>query len=404
LLVVASTYPRWGGDHEPGFVHDLVRQLVQSFDVKVVSPHAPGAVTAEVLDGADVRRYRYAPVGLETLVSDGGMLANLRRTRWKWLLVPGFLASQLAMLLRLHRAWKPDAIHAHWLLPQGLVAALALRLLRARTPLLLTSHGTDLHALRSPAMLALKRFALRRTSAVTVVSTPMQEELRRLGVAGINSAVMPMGVDLSERFTPDATGWRSSDELLFVGRLAETKGLRHLLAAMPAVLSAHPSVSLTVVGHGPELEARRAQVAALGIADKVLFEGALPQRALPRLYRRAAALVAPFEEGPSGAREGLGLVMVEAVGCGCPVITTRQPATQDVFGTAGPAGLAEPADPRSLAEEIIRVLSDLGGARRSTMQLRPVVVEKFGMGRVAGRYATVIGDLIRASGGGSPGP
>jgi glycosyltransferase involved in cell wall biosynthesis len=396
LLVVASTYPRWAGDHEPGFVHGLVRGLLPVFDVLVVCPHAPGAAASEILDGAEIRRYRYAPPRFETLVNDGGILANLRRSRWKWLLVPGFLASQLVMVWRLRRRWKPDAMHAHWLLPQGLVTAIALAFPRARTPLLVTSHGTDLHALRAPVLVALKRFAARRASAITVVSAAMQGELERIGVEDAKASVLPMGVDLAERFTPDARVERAGDELLFVGRMTETKGLRHLVAAMPAILAAHPSVRLTVVGHGPELEACKARAIALGIADHVLFEGALPQAALPGYYRRAAVFVAPFEEAPSGAREGLGLVMVEAVGCGCPVVTTRQPATADVFGETGPAGLAEPGSAQSLASEIIRTLDDPMAARRKTADARAHVVERFGMEGVAARYAALLAALMGA--------
>jgi glycosyltransferase involved in cell wall biosynthesis len=391
LLVVTSTYPRWEGDHEPGFVHGLARELLPFFDVMVLCPHAPGAAVLEVLDGVAVRRYRYAPTRLETLVNDGGILGNLRHSRWKWLLVPGFLASQVVAFRRLRHSWKPDVVHAHWLLPQGLAATLGLSFPRARTPLVVTSHGTDLHALRAPVLAALKRFVVRRAAAITVVSAAMLDELWRIGGDEPKSHVLPMGVDLTGRFVPDVGSPRSNDEILFVGRIAETKGLRHLLDAMPAVLSARPSARLRVVGFGPELEMRKTQAKALGIGEKVQFEGAMPQGALPALYRRAAMLVAPFEEAPSGAREGLGLVMVEAVGCGCPVVTTRQLAVDDVFGPAGPAALADPGSAHSLATAMLRVLKEPCAARASAVLARPFVVDRFGMESVAQRYAEVIG-------------
>jgi glycosyltransferase involved in cell wall biosynthesis len=394
LLVVSSTYPRWAGDHEPGFVHGLARDLLQSFDVLVICPHAEGAASAEVLDGVRIRRYRYAPSGLETLVNDGGILGNLRRSVWKWLLLPSFLASQFAMLWRINQTWKPDAIHAHWLLPQGLAATAALACSKGRTPLLVTSHGTDLHSLKTPVFVALKHWVGRRAAVVTVVSAAMQEELARIGVDRRKSKVLPMGVDLMNRFTPSVELERSSDELLFVGRVTETKGLRHLVEAMPDVLVAKPSAYLTVAGYGPGLEACRARAVALGIEGRIHFLGAVPQAELPDLYRRAAVFVAPFEEAPSGAREGLGLVMVEALGCGCPVVTTRQSATYDVFGEMGPAGLAEPGSAPSLASEIIRVLDDPVGARGITAGVRTSLVERFDASRVASRYATLLSSLL----------
>jgi glycosyltransferase involved in cell wall biosynthesis len=387
LLVVSSTYPRWSGDPEPGFVHGLVRGLLPTFEVLVVSPHAPGAATDEVMDGVQVRRHRYAPSKLERLVNDGGIMGNLRRSRWKWLLVPGFLVSQIVAIRSVRRRWRPDAIHAHWLVPAGLAATLA----GGRIPLVVTSHGTDLYSLRSSAMVRLKLFVAKRAAALTVVSTPMRSELERIGADPAKIDVIPMGVDLRARFSPDPRTMRSVDEILFVGRLTETKGLRHLVAAMPAVLAARPSAHLTIVGFGPELEERKAQANALGVTHRIRFEGAVPQSDLPAFYRRAAVLAAPFEEAGSGAREGLGLVMVEALGCGCPVVTTCQPATGDVFGAAEPAGLAEPGSSASLASALVRVLDDPISARAATAALRDSVVERFDSGHVASRYS----DLLR---------
>src|ERR1700761_7916542 len=98
LLVLTSTYPRWAGDPEPGFVHELSRRLAETFDVRVIGPHAAGALAWERLDGVDIHRYRYAPVAMETLVNHGGILTNLKRSIWKWLLVPTFLAGQYLAL------------------------------------------------------------------------------------------------------------------------------------------------------------------------------------------------------------------------------------------------------------------------------------------------------------------
>lgn len=86
LLVVASTYPRWRGDPEPGFVHALSRDLTAHFQVTVLCPHAPGAAHREHLDDVQVIRYRYAPEALEQLVNGGGIVSNLRRRpgRWRW--------------------------------------------------------------------------------------------------------------------------------------------------------------------------------------------------------------------------------------------------------------------------------------------------------------------------------
>lgn len=390
LLVLTSTYPRWSGDPEPGFVHELAKRLTDDFDVTVLGPHAPETSLEETMDGVRVVRYRYAPARLETLVNDGGIITNLRRQPWKWLLVPPFLIAQLLSALRLIRCVHPDVIHAHWLIPQGLIAAVS----GQRAPYLVTSHGADLFTLRSRPFAALKRVVARRAAAITVVSRAMLDELRKLGMDLEKVQVQPMGVDLQERFTPNAAVLRSCDEILFVGRLVEKKGLRHLLDAMPAILRERPTAFLTVAGFGPAESVLRQQTAALGLDGKVTFRGALPQAELPSLYCRAAVLVAPFVRAASGDQEGLGLVMVEALGCGCPVIASDLPAIRDIVSDPVP-----PADANALAERVVALLSQTTSLRqqRST-RLRATIASRFDWRVVAADYSKLLQRLATSGG------
>jgi glycosyltransferase involved in cell wall biosynthesis len=389
LLVLASTYPRWRDDPEPAFVHELARRLAGRFAVTALVPHAPGAAAAEDFDGVQVRRFRYAPARWETLVNDGGIVANLKRRPWKWLLVPPFLAALAWSAWREVRRLRPQVLHAHWLIPQGVVAAC---LPGARRPRwLVTSHGADLYALRAWPLPALKRWVAGRADAITVVSHAMVDELARLGVDPGRVRVQPMGVDLRARFVPDPAVARDDDELLFVGRLVEKKGLRHLLAAMPAILAQRPSCRLTVAGFGPEEPALRAQCDALGIAGHVTFLGPVPQSALPALYRRAALFVAPFVEAAGGDQEGLGLVLVEAAGCGCPVIASDLPAVRDVIDDRVP-----PGDPAALAACILAALRDPQARAAQAAALRARLLDRLDWDAVAAGYAALLESLAEA--------
>ncbi|MBD9469961.1 glycosyltransferase [Pseudoxanthomonas sp. PXM01] len=356
LLVMTSTYPRWRGDPEPGFVHELSRRLTDRFQVVVLGPHAPGALPREVLDGVEVIRYRYAPEALETLVNDGGIVANLRGSPWKLLLVPGFLLSMAWSFFRLLRRRKIDVVHAHWLIPQGFIAAMLTLIGGRKPPFVVTSHGADLFAMRSWPLPSIKRFVARRAAGTTVVSEGMRDEMGALGLDVKGVAVEPMGVDLKQRYRPDTSVTRSRSQLLFVGRLVEKKGLRHLLEAMPLIRSVRPDVTLTVAGFGPELDARRAQAQVLGLTDIVEFVGAVSQDELPALYRRAALFVAPFVAAKSGDQDGLGLVLIEALGCGCPVVVSRLPATRALTAFCAAVHGAEPGDALSLSESVLRAL------------------------------------------------
>jgi glycosyltransferase involved in cell wall biosynthesis len=388
LLVLTSTYPRWPGDPEPGFVHELAKRLVVQFEVTVVAPHARGALSREVLDGVSVIRYRYAPDALETLVNDGGILANLRRQAWKWLLVPGFLVSMLWVTWRTVCQARTDVVHAHWLIPQGIVVALLGLLDWRMPPFVLTSHGADLYALRARPLQAMKRFVVRRAAEVTVVSHAMRTELLRLGAQAQHVSVEPMGVDLSSRFTPDASALRSRDEILFVGRLVEKKGLRYLIDAMPIILAERPSAFLTIAGFGPEEEGLQMQTGMLGLAAKVRFMGPVPQEDLATLYRRAAVFVAPFIEAESGDQEGLGLVLVEAAGCDCPVVTCAVAAVREVIGDHALGTIVQQRDPQALAQAILAVLE--GRSQSETIYARQAMRDRFDWMARARAYALLL--------------
>lgn len=394
LLVSASTYPRWPGDPEPGFVHELSKRLVGQFRVIVLCPHAPGASRRETMDGVDVVRYRYAPQRWETLVNDGGIVTNLRKSKWKLLLVPGFVLAQAWHTWRCARAEKVDAVHAHWLIPQGLIAALLQFTNRRSIPFLVTSHGADLYALRGKLLNALKRFVVRKAAAVTVVSGPMLDAFKAIGGETSKVSVQSMGVDLAGHFSPDPKAERSTSEILFVGRLVEKKGLRHLIAAMPSIVARRPDAFLTVAGFGPEEAMLKRLAMQLGVEAQVRFLGGVSQEDLPGLYRRAAVFVAPFVEAASGDQEGLGLVLVEAMGCGCPVIAGNVPAVREVFGNMG-VRCVQADDGGQLTGAIVDVLESPGKALEGASELRESVRQRFDWQSVAEAYRRLLFTMVR---------
>lgn len=394
VLVLASTYPRWRDDPEPGFVHELCRRLTAHFDVIALVPDAPGADPSGVLDDVEVVRYRYAPRRLETLVNNGGIATNLRRSLWKWLLVPGFLVGQYVAAKQLLKRRRVDVIHAHWLLPQGLIARSLKR--GTRVPYLVTSHGGDLFGLRGRTLNALKRQVAASSSAMTVVSSAMRDEAVRVGLQPPRITVLPMGVDMRNRFVPDPTVQRVNDELLFVGRLVPKKGLVHLLDAMPAVLAQRPGVTLIIAGFGPEEAALKAQASRLGIDAHVKFLGAMAQAKLPALYRHASLFVAPFIRDDSGNQEGLPVVLMEAIGCGCPVLVGEVAGIEDLLGDARADVCVKPGDSQALAMAIVGVLDHPEQARLRAMAIRKAAADRIDWQHISEGYAQQLRQCISA--------
>jgi glycosyltransferase involved in cell wall biosynthesis len=399
VLVLTSTFPRWENDPEPAFIFELSRRLCTKFDVTVLSPRTPGSKKQETMSGLNVIRFSYFFNRLENLaMHSGGILNRLRSNPFNYLLIPFFLLGQLLAMMRLVRNERFDLIHAHWLIPQGLIAVLGLILSRRRIPLVCTSHGGDLFALRGAILRSMKRWVMDKSQALTVVSQAMKNAVVNMGITQDKVKVISMGVDLKNLFAPDSSVVRNAGELLFVGRLVEKKGLRYLLEIMPQVIAKKTNAHLIVAGSGP-LEAELRELARqLNISDNVDFLGMVRQSQLPALYQHATLAVFPFIVAKSGDQEGFGLVQVEAMGCECPVISGDLPVIHDIIsheenGLIFPSGNTE-----ALADTILKALNDPDLCFRLAREARKRVVEKFDWEIVAEKYAGLYDKLGERNG------
>lgn len=385
LLVLSSTFPRFIGDAEPPFVFELCRRLAVQHEVTVLVPHAPGLPEQEHMAGLDVRRFRYAPSSWQQLAYQGGILPKLKQNRWYYLLLPGFILGQAWALWRLLKQQKFDVIHAHWLIPQGLIAAI----LAGDTPVVVTSHGGDLYGLRGPVLQRLKAWIVRRSVCLTVVSHAMAQQVSSwCDVRKVR--VISMGVDLQATFTPDNSIVREPAQLLFVGRLVQKKGLKYLLEAMALTVEHWPELTLKVIGDGPERAELEALSKRLNIDKRIQWLGKVPNGSLPQHYRQATAFVMPSIIDERGDQEGLGLVAVEAMGCGCPVIASDLPALRDVVLDKETGFRVKPADSQALAQLLKFLSINTSLLNKLTEQARCYALEKFDWQIINQKYEKIM--------------
>ena len=396
ILMLSSTYPRWPHDTLPPFVHELAKRLVTlGLEVTVLTPHIPGASVHDVLDGVPVRRFRYGPDSLEQLAGPGGMMGRIREQPRRLLLVPLFLVALALAISRILRTGQYSLIHAHWLIPQGFIAAFINRLVSHRSiPLLCTSHGGDLFALRSPVF-RWARIWLGRTAAhVTVVSQFMREVLIKEGLDASKVSVLSMGVDLKKVFVPQFEVERNPGRLIFVGRLVEKKGVRYLLEAYAHLIKEFPELGIRVIGDGPERNALRALATGFGLDPEAIFMGAKAPAELPALYSSAAIAVVPSVVDGFGDQEGLGLVTIEAMGCGCAVVASDLPAIRDVVVHERNGLLARTGDYKDLAKQIRKLLLNPSLGERLVAQARLDVCERFDWNSITSRYVDLYSSLV----------
>ena len=223
-------------------------------------------------------------------------------------------------------------------------ALLASRVLRV--PLAVTLHGTDVHLLRNRLVRQVGVFVLRRAALVVVVS----EDLHRvaaelLGLPPEQVLVLHMPVERVELPTPLPKG--GPVRLVAAGRLSVEKGFDVLLEAVRLAVADGLDVHLDLVGSGPEHD-RLAELAA-PLGERVRMIQAQPREALWARMDAAQVLVVPSR------REGLGLVALEAIARGRPVIASRAGGLPEVVLDGVDGVLVPPEDPRALADALLRL-------------------------------------------------
>lgn len=395
VLMLTSTLPRWQGDAEPRFVLDLAHSLESDFHIELIAPHTPGAQRSEYLEGVPVTRYRYWWPRWQAIAYDGGMTQRLRANPLRLVQLPFFfIALIITIARRLRRQPAVSLIHAHWLIPQGLAAVIARRLSGVPVPILCTSHGGDLHGLRGPLLTRIKRWILESCDDFTVVSHAMVDVAQRISVDS-KPHVIPMGTDLRERFTPPETPRTPLlNRLIFVGRLVPKKGVEFLLRAMARIRKYHPDITLDIVGHGPLSNDLHELAARLRLTKQVNFVGPVPHERLAEYYQAAGIAVFPFVEAADGDQEGFGLVMVEAMGCGCAVIASDLPAVRDVIQSGANGTLPPPGQPEALANAIVAAIENPLKTSAMAEQARARAIEKFDWQSVGDRFKAVYDSLI----------
>jgi glycosyltransferase involved in cell wall biosynthesis len=354
LLVLASTYPARPGDGIPSFVRDLALVMTETFDVEVLVPAVPGGARHERDGALSVTRLRYFWRRWEDL-ADGAIIENIRARRSRLLQVPFLLAAEYLAVRRVVRRHRPDVIHAHWIIPQGLVARLATR----RIPTVVTTLGGDLYALRSDFARRLKSRVVRSAVAVTVMNDEMGDMVIALGADPATVSVMPMGFDLSALSAPTPRTDSSNVGLLFVGRLVEKKGLAVLLAALRETPPAAPW-RLTVVGDGP----LRPELERVAEGLPVAFVGQRGRLDLAKAYADADVAIFPSVRSVTGDQDGLPVALLEAMGSACAVIASDLPGL-NLAVIDGESGLLVPSgDIRELARAVDRLARDPAERRR----------------------------------------
>jgi glycosyltransferase involved in cell wall biosynthesis len=342
VIVGLGWFPNSPGGNER-YVYELTRQLVQRElgppdQVELCAPDLP------------------APALDSTLILTNLGSADLPLWKRLWVTRKNFLGRRLS---------NPDGVNLHF----TLYSLPMLASIPKGCPITFTFHGP--WALESqveganPLSVASKRWMERwvyaRCDRFIVLSQAFGTILHdQYGVPQEAIHQIPGGVDL-ERFQPQGTRsearaqlqWPQDRMILFTPRrLVQRMGLDRLLAAIATLTPRYPELWVAIAGKGPLREALEAQVQTLGLADQVKFLGFLPDADLPVAYTAADLTVIP-----SQALEGFGLILLESMACGTPVMCTPVGGMPEVIQSFSPDLILSGLDEGAIATGLASVLS-----------------------------------------------
>lgn len=380
LLITGSTFPRYENDTEPRFILDLAKYMKEYAEVTVLVPAAPKAADTEVLEGVSVIRYHYFPVhSLETLCYPGAIVPRIREKKVRGLLVPWLFVSLWVHLFKMRKSY--DIVQANWLIPQGIVQSFL------KMPYIVTGHGADVTSLNHGLLKKLKRRCLKNAWGVTAVSQPLMDVLDGI-YKNENQAVISMGCDTSlfgrQYREENYFGQGNQKVLLFVGRLAEKKGVYYAIEAMRNVENA----MLVIAGDGPlreELQ-RQADKVMRETGKKIVFLGAKTHEELKKIYASADLFVMPSITAKDGDKEGFGLVILEAFASGLPIVASRSGGITDIVKDGVNGFLVEEKDVSGMAEQIDRLLKDEEIYNKMQIEAKKSA-QQYDYRQIAARYA-----------------
>ncbi len=264
-------------------------------------------------------------------------------------LVPFFEYLFLRSLLRRIQAnWKFELIHANFASPDGIAAALLSR--EFKLPLVITEHQADLASFLKIGYLKKEMvFAYRQAAKVICVSGHTAGIIHRTDPELKNLCVIPNGVDFS-RFMLHAKQPKPQ-KLIYIGYLIPHKGVQVLIEALSLLKREGIGLQLSVVGSGDYLPRLRTLCSELNMESEVQFLGEKSAEQVAQLLSEHDAMVHP------SFMESFGIVMVEALASGLPVVGTYNGGAEEIIDKQSGI-LVKPRDPLALAEGIKKLFGN----------------------------------------------
>ena len=391
VLHIVTGFPYSEDEPLTPWLWGLLRRLQErGLEIHVLAASGKGRSGSD-LWGFRVHRFRYAPASLEQFTYRAAIPEMLKQNPLWTALVPFYLTGGLWKARKLSRQ-RFDLVHIHWPFP---LALLGWPFRRRNIPVVHTYYTAELTLARRYPRLA--RWMLRGADLRMAISSYAQKLLLQIlpELDPESVAVLPFSAALEQPSFLPPRNRIEGPRLLFVGRMVERKGVGYLLEAVRLLVPEFPGTTLTLVGDGPLRETWEARAKSLGLEDRVRFLGRVSSEQLDQAYTEAEIFVLPAIVDSRGDTEGLGVVLLEALQKGLPVVASAVGGIVDIVVHEKTGLLVPEKDPPALAAAIRRLVMEPALRENLVREGQQRVLQRFSSDAIVSRLWEIYETLLQ---------
>lgn len=404
VIIVTHSYPRFDGDWRSNFIESLAVGYRQNGAKVTVLVPLSARWNRPELDSSGIRiiPYRYMPFKSWHVLGYGDSLkGDLKMNPLHTLLLPFLMIAGTLRLARLLLSERPSFLHAHWAVPNTLIAIAARALAFSKAKVLSSFPGSDVTVIQQSGSLG--KFLARviaRSDYLSCNSSDLKEDLVTAGIPagkidyqiyGVNNQTMRFSAEARERVRAKLGISAEEIALLMVGRFVAKKGFATGIRAMQHLRTRHESIKLYIIGSGLLEAEYRTLMKETGVEEVVTLLGEVLPSELKDYYSACDIFLMPSERLPS---DGLNVVVVEAMACARPIVASSVGGNDLVVSPGVNGYLHRPSDAEDLAEKVSFLALDPSLRQAMGEQSRVMVDEQFNWNAIAHHYLVCYRELL----------
>ena len=392
VLILSSSFPGYEGEPDGNFLYELSINLAKTHNIFVNTPYKPGSKNSEKMSSININRYKYFyPNSLHKLAGGSGLRYNFSKSILAKIQLPFFILFQIISTLLLIKKNKISIINSHWVVPQGISGVIAKIVYGTKHVIMI--HGSDINIVKSSKLLKFISNIIFKYSDVIIVNSSYTKSIveKHLSAYKNKLRLIPMGVDPS-KFSFQSRDLKNKKlqefMILGVGVLIDWKGFKYLIHAFKEILKNYPNSKLTIIGDGVEKDNLIELSKKLNIDEKIKFLGWIKNNEIVEYYKKNDIFVIP-SINLKGKTEGLGIVTMEAMCTGLPVVGSDVGGIPDVIKDGVNGFLVPAKSSQDIAKKIIKILDDEDLYQKFSKNGRMIIENSFSWKSISSQFSNI---------------